>query len=226
MAKNDKDKKKPEDESVAPPPVLPPKKSVSKPADPVAATGVKAGFDPMRPFRYAWGFVTGTVTRGLDGISSGTRKGMMFGAIGFLALAFLPLIFPAIPALLPALMGGMANNVLWVAATGALAGGMAGGVLGGAVGVATGGAKAVGRLHRAEKYADDLLEKQKAKKVHRPADGPDFRDYYKAHQERRDYLFDRTRQIQMEQNRDSRTYWQDRIHGERSGGMGGQGQGF
>ncbi len=217
MAKNDKDKKKPEDESVAPPPVLPPKKSASKPADPVAATGVKAGFDPMRPFRYAWGFVAGTVTRGLDGISSGTRKGMMFGAIIAVGLAF------AAPALLPALM---ATNVLWAAAIGAIAGGMAGGVLGGAVGVATGGAKAVGRLHRAEKYADDLLEKQKAKKVHRPADGPDFRDYYKAHQDRRDYLFDRTRQIQMEQNRDSRTYWQDRIHGERSGGMGGQGQGF
>ena len=198
------------------PPASPPKKSVSKPADPIAATGVKAGFDLMRPFRYTWGFISGTITRGLDGISNGTSKGMKLGAVMGLFLAFVA------PGVLPTLM---ATNILWAAGVGALAGGMAGGVLGGAVGMATGGMKGVARLQRAEKYAEDLLEKQQAKKVHRRLDAPDYREHYQQHMARRDYMFDRFRQAQAENDADRRTYWQDHVHHSRSGGHG-HGHGF
>jgi hypothetical protein len=208
------DDKKPADAEAAPPPPPPTPKSVSKPADPITATGAKAGFDPMRPFRYAWGFISGTVTHTLNGISTGARKGMLFGAIACVALAFLA------PALLPTMM---ATNVLAAGFYGGVGGAMLGATLGALVGFATGGVKGVGRQHRGEKYAEDLLEKQKAKRIYRAADGPDLDDYREAHQDRNNYITDRIRQIQMENSRDNRTYWQDHVKG--SSGQG-QGQGF
>ena len=221
MVKKD-DKKKhvdPEEPPAEPPP---PPKQVSKPADPVAATGAKTGFDPMRPFRYAWGFVSGTVSYGLDGISSGVRKGMVFGALGCVGFAFLTVLMPALSV---PLLAGISGNIITAAVVGGVGGGLIGGVIGGVLGFATGGTKGVTRIMRGEKYAEDLLEKQKSKNAHRGANGPDYRDYYKAHQERNADNFDRVRQIQMENNRDTRTYWQDRVGGDR-GAMGGFGQGF
>lgn len=209
----------------APPPPLVSAKKVSKPADPIAATGVKAGFDPMRPFRYVWGFVTGTVSYGLNGISGGARKGMMWGAIALVGYAFAVGAGILAAPVAGSVLASIAGNVLTAAAVGVAVGGVVGGVLGGAIGTATGGAKGVGRLRRAEKYADDLLEKQKAKKTHAGVGGPDYRDYYRAHQERRDYLYDRIHQIQVENNRDTRTYWQDHVRDSRGGGQG-YGQGF
>jgi hypothetical protein len=160
-------------------------------------TAKRMEFDVTRPFRYAWSFAKGTTTGLLDGMAHHGRKGMWAGlAVGVLLC----------------IGGGFTPTFLVM---GALGGMLAGTALGGVFGGATGGFKNVARSHRREKYADELAEHQAARAT-RPAQGqapaPRFnqREDLAYRRQVANYNFDRSLQQENEDERDLRTYWQDR----------------
>jgi hypothetical protein len=149
----------------------------------------------LRPWLYLWKFTTGTVSATLDDTAKWATKGMWFG-IGLTII-------------LGIATGGTASlfaPILMGAASGFVIGAGAGG-LGGFL---TGGIQNVRRERRAEKYADDLIEKQVTKSV--PATpGLDYRDAYRAHQQDTNYMIDRLQQQEREVRQET---WQERIMGE------------
>ena len=164
----------------------------------------KTGHDPLKPLRYAVTFVGGTLRDGINGMGKWGRTGLKYGA----ALG----ILTAIGA--PWLLGGAVATVT-VVALGGFALGMLGG---GTYGLANGGMRAVNRMNRAEKYAEDLIVRDKQQRS-APINRADYRHYTAA---RRIEAFETQRQFlerQKEIERDARTYsahppqttWQDRI---------------
>jgi hypothetical protein len=164
--------------------------------DPIAATGAKAGFDPLRPIKYLWAFGKGSVVDGLNGLANGAHRGMWIGVIAGIAAPFV--------------IGGG-----WMILPGLIAGAVAGGVLGGVIGVSTGGINGVNRIRRGEKYAEELLAKEKTK-VMQPRMRTDFRQSYRDYQRRDEAVFQQNYRAERENERDSKTYWQDHVRG--SGG--------
>jgi hypothetical protein len=167
----------------------------------------RMGFDPLRPFRYGMAFTGGTVGGLLDGMAHQGRKGMWAG----LAIGLLLCIGGGFSA--PFLIGGAAAGLL------------GGAVLGGAFGGLTGGVKSTNRIRRREKYADELAEHASARgrrtvQSNAPERGVDYREAYAARQRISDYNFDRAVQQERENDRDERTYWQDREAARGAGGMG------
>lgn len=167
----------------------------AKAAQDVAAA--KTGRDPMKPVRYAVTFVKGALTDGLNDMARYGRKGLWVG----LGLGVIGAV--ALQALAPALI---------VAAVG-----FGGGALGGAgYGLLTGGFKAVGRTHRGEKYAEDLIQRKKIQTTV-PDSRADYRNAYGT-QRQRDAII--TQQVQErrnefiedfnERNRGD-NYWQDLV---------------
>lgn len=174
------------DEKTAPPPPPKPASSASVKAQPV--TPKKNGFDITRPFRYAYGFVDGTATKTLDGMSDWGRKGSWVG-MGVGALAIL---------------GGAMSGGILLLGVGWLAGLAVGAAAGGVVGFVTGGIRGMDRENRKDKYAEDLLARAKAKS--QPATQVDYRDAHREYKRRNDYFFDRL--LQQEREMDT---WQNRV---------------
>lgn len=177
----------------------PPASTASAPAA-AAPAATKTGFDILRPFRYAKGFVGGTINSSLNGMANWGRAGMWFGGgLGVLVmLAGATTLGPA--AVILGLVGGLA--------TGAVAGGV--------VGAATGGLRGVNREVRRDKYSEDLLAKAKARS--RPTPTADYREAHREHKRNEGYFIDRVFQQERENERDTSTYFQDMVNHSRSGG--------
>ena len=167
----------------------------AKAAQEVAAA--KTGHDPMKPARYAATFIKGALKDGLNDMAHYGRKGLWVGlGLGIIC--------------------AIAMTSLPFAVGGALIG-LGGGALGGgAYGFATGGFKAVGRTHRGEKYAEDLIQRKKIQ-TNVPNSRADYRAAYGT-QRQRDAII--TQQVQErrnefiedfnERNRGD-NYWQDLV---------------
>lgn len=226
---------KPEKPPAAPPP--PPKPRLEEPrvAPKAAPQGTKitpkapegkAGFDVTRPFRYLKGFIVGTVTSTLDNTSNWGRRAMKIGAVVGLGLALAPIALPALitgvttASVTASLAGvGLAGfNLL----TGPLfmgAMGLVGGAIGGAVvGVATGGIAGMAQVGRGEKYAEDVVVKEKAKSspVAKRANEVDYREAYREQQRQNNFVQNVLEQQEDNQERDSGSYWQDMVSGSHS----------
>ncbi len=164
---------------------------------------IKAGFDPLRPLRYASLFINGTMNDGLNGIAQWGRKGAKYGLwVGVVAAIALQGVAP-----------------LLLCAGGLFA---AGALVGGAHGFATGGVRAVARQRRGEIYADDLVVREKQQKA-APASRTDFRRRYQE-QQREAHQYDTLQYLTRrdEWQQDNKTYWQDREanHASGRGGLG------
>lgn len=161
------------------------------------------GFDPLRPFRYAFGFVGGTLNHGLNGMAFGGRNGMWVGL--------------ALGALFAISGGGIIVGLVG----GAVMGLVGGAVLGGVFGAATGGFKGTGRAMRKEKYADDLAQRQDMKSARQARgaganSGVDYRDQLRFSRRVGDFNYERAMQQENENERDYNRYWQDREDARRS----------
>lgn len=164
----------------------------------------KTGFDPLRPARYGIAFVSGTLKDGLNGIarwgSIGLRYGIMAGIVVGIALPTVGILSGI------ALVGGS------MFAAGALGGGIRG--------FATGGMKAVGRIHRGEKYAEDLIQRSQIQQE-APPNRRDYRAHHHAHQDRKNAILLQNLEREAERRRDAEiysnpnTYWQDRVQASR-----------
>ena len=151
----------------------------------------KTGNDLLRPLRYTKAFIDGTFEDGLDGMAHWGRQGMFVG-MGLGVIAGI-----ALSALIPAVVVGTAIGLALGAGGGA------------AMGFATGGARAVGRIHRGEAYAEDLIVRKKVQDTATP-NRNDFRDAYNA-QQRRDAINNQQAIERYKENtRDFNTYWEDR----------------
>ncbi len=175
-----------------PPPPVPQKSVIETARESVAHA--KTGPDPLRPVRYTAAFIKGTVTNGLDGLAHFGRHGLFAGiALGAIA----------------GIAAGGATLLLPYAVAGALIGLAVGGGGGAAWGLATGGSKAVGRIHRGEKYAEDLIVRKQVRDKS-PANHSDFRQAYNA-QRAKDAAFSQQAIARYnEDTRDFHHYWQDR----------------
>lgn len=185
--------------NTASPPPPPPPTAASASAPAVAEKPkAKAGFDILRPFRYAKGFIRGTFDGTLNGVANWGHKGMWLGA----GVGVLLMLAQAVPGV------GFGLVLLgW-------AGGLVGGALaGGTVGLVTGGARGMGREMRRDKYSEDLMAKARAKS--RPQPEVDYRDAHRAYEQRNDYNYDRIAQQQRELNKDTNTYFQDMVRDSR-----------
>ncbi len=180
-----------EEVKAAPAPKAAPKISITERANAeLAAT--KTGFSPLKPFRYGIAFTRGMVGEGFNGFAKWGRKGLIVGlATGAVVAIGAP----------------------WIAGT-ALFGGAIGGFLvgalgGGAHGLATGGTRAVGRLQRAEKYAEDLIVRSEIQRNARPNRADYRHNAIAARAEDRRQKFEDQRQFMERINeieRDARTY--------------------
>ena len=188
---------KPKPEPVYTPPPAPPKPSMVEQARAnIAAAKASHGFSITRPFRYTAAFVKGTITDGLNGIANWGQKGLKYGLVGGFIAGFL------------APVGGGFAAVVGIAGVMFLGGA----AIGGTVGLLTGGMKAVGRVHRGEKYAEDLVDRSKIQ-ARAPENRADYRSAYQDRNARniRGGIF--TQQVldrEREMTRDENTYWQDR----------------
>lgn len=175
--------------SAAPAKPAAPEPSVTQRANQSIAAA-KTGRDPLRPLRYAFAFTVGTVRDTLDGIAKWGREGLKYGLIGgaVLGIFVAPLDFGFSTAVMT--MGSM-----FVA--GALGGGLNGFLLG--------GKRAVGRIHRAELYAEDLIKRSD---IQREAPPPrtDYRAQHRARQERQDAVLLQIRERENERARDAKIY--------------------
>jgi len=166
-----------------------PAPSVTEQAN-ASIAAAKTGVDPLKPLRYAIAFAWGTLRDGLGGIRQWGGTGLKWGlALGILVAIAAP-VGMGIAALTACALGGFALGV----------------VGGGAHGLTTGGMRAVGRIHRAEKYAEDLIVRDKQQRYAAPSRA-DFRRRRAAEREERD--FQEQRQFMERQNeieRDARTY--------------------
>jgi hypothetical protein len=153
------------------------------------------GFDLTRPFRLAYTFTRGFLRGTLSGVGAGGRYGLLAGiVVGMLATAG-PL--------------GMGALIAFPIA-GALIGigiGLVAGLIGGTV-------KGVDRTVNKEKYELERAARQKARSQHQGPRGFQYEEAEEAHRERSDITFDRNRQQNQENERDLKTYWQDRVSGE------------
>jgi hypothetical protein len=205
-----------------PTPPPPPPKAPDRVVTPQKPEG-KSGFDPLRPFRLAKGFIGGTLTSTLDNTSNWGRKAMKIGAIVGLAVAFAPAL---------GMTGGVAAfasmlqlNLFTGPLLGGAAGLLAGAATGAAVGATTGGIQGVWRVQRGEKYAEDLRAKQVATNSPRAqaARTVDYREVYRARQARQNFQTGIIQEQQRQFVRDegSGSYWQDFVSGpHRDGGRG------
>lgn len=177
----------------------------SKPASSVEAKPKplpKAGFDPLRPVRYATNFVSGTIGGALDGTARWGRKGMWLGTgLGVLAMISTGMFAPLVIGWAAGLVGGAAA--------------------GGLVGTLTGGARTLQREHRRTKYSEDLLKRAEAKS--RPGPAADYRDAHRDYTARNNYNIDRIFQQEREISDDSRRYFRDSVTESRYGGGWGKG---
>ncbi len=172
-----------------PPPPAAPEKSVLEKAN-ASVAAAKTGPDITRPFRYTWEFLGGSIGDGLDGMS---YWGRTLGTVG----------------LVLGIVVGIATGSLFYAAAFAVGSFLVGAGGGAAFGVLTGGPKAVGRMMRGEKYAEDLLVRQEVRET-APAPRSDYRQAYNA-QRQQDALSNRQFiERNSENTRDYDTYWQDR----------------
>lgn len=163
----------------------------------------KTGHEPLKPLRYAFTFLGGAMTDGLNGMSRYGRKGLFVGAgLGLVAAVAL-------------------SSLVMPLAIGAGAGFLLGAVGGGAKGLITGGFKAVGRVHRGEVYAEDLIQRKKVQDTALP-NRSDYRAAYNAQQQRNAFITQQVLERNTENTRDFNTYWQDLVSGN-SGNDRGRG---
>lgn len=195
-----------ENDTKAPPP--PPPKPAAKPAVAPEAHGAAAAKQStanklLRPFKYLWGVVAGGVKGSLDGTAQWANRGMWLG-MGLVLLAGLA-------------TGGTASLFIPLLIGGGL-GFLGGGLAGATGGLAAGAINGVRRQYRADKYADDLVDKAKAKAA--PLITPRYRDGLREQAYRNDVLQGLTVAQQRELKEDT-TFWQDRVSQP-----SGQGRGF
>ena len=188
------------------PPAPPPKPASAVSEEAKRIEPKKAGVDVGRPFRYLNGFIKGTVKHTLDNCSNLGRKCSKIGAVVGLLLAF----------------SGIGFGIEMVA-MGWMAGLATGAVVGAATGIIGGGIRGMDREQRKEKYADDLLQKAKAKSAPQPK--VDYREAHREHKRRDNYMWDRQTQQLRENEADTKRYFQDQVSHSRSHGHG-WGQGF
>lgn len=176
-----------------PAPPAPPRDVVAEANKKIAA--VKTGNDPVRPLRYTWKFIGGTIGAALDGMARYGRKGLMVGAgIGILATIAL---------------GGTTAFLLtplFACAAGGFLLGAGGGTL---VGLLTGGMNAVGREYRTTVYAEDLVQRKNIQ-THAKPNRQDYREAYRRQQLQNSYTTQQVLERTNENTRDYNTYWQDR----------------
>lgn len=158
----------------------------------------KTGRDPMKPVRYTAIFVKGAVKDGLNEMAHYGRRGLWVGmGLGVIAAVAL-------------------SSLMMPIVLGTAIGFGAGALGGGTYGFVTGGFKAVGRTHRGEKYAEDLIQRKKIQTTV-PDSRADYRAAYGT-QRQRDAII--TQQVQErrnefvedfnERNRGD-NYWQDLV---------------
>lgn len=151
---------------------------------------MKTGHDPLRPFRYAGIFISGTIAHGLNDLARWANKGFKIGlGIGIVAA----IATQALPILFTMTAIGFAT----------------GSVLGATRGLLTGGIHEVRRQRRGELYAEDLVSRAKIQKA-APHNKSDYRANYE-----RDQAYQARQNLQLltreqERDRDTKTYWQDR----------------
>lgn len=161
----------------------------------------KTGHDPLKPVRYTWTFLGGSLKDGLNDMAHYGRKGLWVGAgLGMVAaIALSSLVVPLV--------------------AGALGGFLIGALGGGSYGLATGGFKAVGRVHRGEKYAEDLIQRKKVQEM-QPDSRADYRAAYNEQQRRNSYITQQVLERNNENTRDFNTYWQDYVNGSANADRG------
>lgn len=196
-----------ENQTSAPPPPPPPpppapKVNVAKQAA-KEIESIKTGFDPLRPVRYTYNFVSGTFGDMFDGMAKWGARGLKWGALAGVVAGI---------ALGPA--GILATGVLGSMLVGAATIGaplMLAGILGGGTyGALTGGMRAVNRQRRGELYAEDLVERENTRKV-APPNRTDYREAARARKERSDRFTVQALERQAEIAKDDKTYWQDQV---------------
>ncbi len=203
--------------TAAPPPVAP--SAPAARAKPEKIEPQRLQNDAARPVRRGFTFIGGTLKGALDGIASGGRKGLYWGAVAGIALAYLPMFLGAGASIGLIAMGYEAFSsglLLTNVMAGALGGFLGGAALLGTKGVLTGGVKSVQREQRREKYADDLAIKEEERQI-RHGHRPNYRDLYNHHRKADSYNMDRLQYL--ETSRD----WQERIEAERNSGSQGRG---
>ena len=172
-----------------------PASSVSTPAQPAAAPAKKDAAW-LRYLRYMYSFVDGTINDSLDSFSNWGNRGLKWGAgIGFLAL-------------IAGVSGGFSLVIL-----GAAAGLLAGAVGGGVAGAVTGGVRGSIIENRKDKYADDLIERAKAKAA--PLPQSDYRSDYQDYRQKNYWKFDRIEQQNREHVQDNHRHFRDRVEHSR-----------
>ncbi|MES2984101.1 MAG: hypothetical protein V4735_02815 [Pseudomonadota bacterium] len=183
----------------AKPPPSPPPASAAEEAN-KSLSEIKAGRDPLRPARYISKFIGGTVSHGLNGLATWGRRGLWGGAgLGIIAAIATP---PGLAAF----------------AVCAAVGFLAGAVIGGVTGLVSGGMKEVNRQRRGEKYADDLIERDRLQK-NAPKRTVDYRAYHRENQLHSNYVQEQILQRENDIRHD--TYWQDRTaHSHNNAGRG------
>lgn len=185
----------------APPSPSEPPPSVTQKANKELAA-VKTGNDPLRPVRYTWKFVSGTIGQGLNDMAYYGRKGSLVGLglgiiVGIATGGIGPVIACAVGGLLLGAAGGAAKGAI------------------------TGGMNAVGREYRGQKYAEDLVQRKKVQS-HAKINKADYRDAYRQQQLKNSYTTQQVLERTQENTRDYGTYWQDRENNRQSqnGGLG------
>ena len=167
-----------------------------------AVSDIKDGFHPLRPFHYAWSFISGSVAESLGDMATYGRKGSWWG-VGIAAVLIVSGVTGGLGALVVGWVGGLA----------------VGAVGGGTVGLLTGGVRTIDREHRRDKYADDLLVRAKAKS--QPVPRADYREDYRDHHTNANYFVDRIfqqdREIAQQTRQESHGFFQDMVHHSRSG---------
>ncbi len=175
--------------------------SASTSAQAAPATA-KTGFDILRPFRYAKGFLGGTFDSTFNMMAGWGRKGSWLG-LGLAALVVIsgaPIVASGLGALVMGWVGGL----------------VAGAVAGGSVGLLTGGVQGVNREMRRDKYSEDLLAKARASS--RPAPSVDYRAAHRQHKARDAYNYDRLLHQEQEiREQTGSTYYQDMVSNSRNG---------
>ncbi len=192
-----------------PPPPEPkviPSAKAQKPGENIAQraandiAAVKTKNDHLRPFRYVYHFITGSLRDGLNGTarwgSTGLKLGTALGVVVAIALS----------ALAPIMIG-------------AAAGFIGGAVLGGAKGFITGGMSAVAKQRRTEVYAEDLVVRKQVREK-APVNKADYRDSYNAQARRNAILTQQVLERDLEATRDFNTYWRDQVSNQPASSRG------
>ncbi len=183
----------------APKPEIAPEKRANE----AMALAGKKGSRIWKPFRYLGGFLKGSVEGALDGTAQWAKRGMWVGVLATIGIG---------------LMTGGVGSLLYPALMMGVMGFASGAAIGAVGGLVAGGIHGVGRQYRAEKYADDLIVREKAKTV-KPAAPADYRDPYRAQQSSY-YMLDRVQQQQRELREEVASHsWQDRVMGGHGGWM-------